>query len=201
MVEFLAALDAVATRLLTPMVSITKCAYTLHSQAWSFCCPYTTAYGRRAWCRMPGKKLEPGRARSGATSHRPISLTSCLCKAVARMVNRRLVWSWRTETFSPGQDVGFGATDLLLTSWWTENTTYKMRFCTPTYHRSSLIWRRLTTPPGGMVFSEPYTAGISGFVYHCFFLCSFGYYIFASGLGMFCLRVVSKRIVYHKDRF
>jgi hypothetical protein len=39
------------------MVSITKCCHSFHPQARSFGCLHTTACGRRAWCRMPAKKL------------------------------------------------------------------------------------------------------------------------------------------------
>jgi hypothetical protein len=54
--------------------------------------------------------------------------------------------------------------------------------------------------PGGAVFSEPFIARISGVAYHCLFLTSSRPDIFASGLGMFCLRVIPKKMVYHKDR-
>jgi hypothetical protein len=48
-----------------------------------------------------------------------------------------------------------------------------MRFCCAKISSlSSLIWRRLTTPPGCTDFSEPYTAGVSCVVYRCFFLTS-----------------------------
>jgi hypothetical protein len=48
---------AAATRPLAPMVSVTKCCRTFPSQASSFCYPYTTVCGWRAWCRMAGNEL------------------------------------------------------------------------------------------------------------------------------------------------
>jgi hypothetical protein len=72
------------------MVFITKCCHTFHSQAVNFCCPYTAAYGRKESVVI--LVLKPVRDRSQETSYSPISLTSCLCKTVEGMVNRRLIW-------------------------------------------------------------------------------------------------------------
>jgi hypothetical protein len=189
-----------ATHPLAPMVSVTKCCRTFHSQASSFCCPYTTVCGRRAWCRMPGKELPSSLfwnlveiARRQVVKDRSASVVACVRQRSAWWT---VVWcgSRRAENVSPGPSEGSGAIDLLLTTWWTWNTTYKTHSCCANIPSlSSLTWRRLTTPAVGVVSSEPYTAGMSGVIYHCFFLTSRRPDIFASGLEMFCLPVIPPR--------
>ena len=35
---------------------------------------------------------KPGKDAKNPSNYRPISLTSCLCKTMERMINKRLVW-------------------------------------------------------------------------------------------------------------
>ena len=35
---------------------------------------------------------KPGKAPTEPNNHRPIALTSCLCKTLERMINRKLTW-------------------------------------------------------------------------------------------------------------
>jgi hypothetical protein len=155
---FLLHLTAAATRPMAPIVSISKCSQTFHSQARSFCYPHTTAYGRRAWCQMPGKNLSSslfwkllGIARRQLVTDRSASLVAC--------VRQWSVWwtvvssgSWRAESFSSEPSACFGAIDLLSTTRWTWNTTYKTRYCYGNISSlSSLTWRKPRTPYGILV--------------------------------------------------
>jgi hypothetical protein len=45
------------------------------------------------------------------------SLFSCLCKEMERMVKSRLVCVLESRTLLSERSAGFGATDLLLTTW------------------------------------------------------------------------------------
>jgi potassium voltage-gated channel Eag-related subfamily H protein 8 len=96
--------------------------------------------------------LKPGRDRWQAAGYRPIGLTSCRCKTMERMVNRRLVWVLESRNLPSEAQCGFrrhrSAVDHLV------NIEYhiKMRFRYANISLlSSSIWRRLTTPPGGTV--------------------------------------------------
>jgi hypothetical protein len=51
--------------------------------------------------------LKPGRDRSQATTYRPTSLTSRLCKTTECMVNRRLVWILKSRNPLSGARCGF----------------------------------------------------------------------------------------------
>jgi hypothetical protein len=76
-----------------------------------------------------------------------------------------------------------------------------MRFCYANISSlSSSICRTLTTPRGGTAFSELYSAALSVVVCRCLFFTSSRLDDFASGLGMFCLRVIPNKMEYHKDR-
>ena len=50
---------------------------------------------------------EPGKAKTEATSYRPISLTSCVVKLLERIINTRLKWCLETEKLLVPQQVGF----------------------------------------------------------------------------------------------
>lgn len=51
--------------------------------------------------------LKPGKNSTKTESYRPISLTSCLCKIMEGMVNRRLVWLLETNNFFNDNQAGF----------------------------------------------------------------------------------------------
>jgi potassium voltage-gated channel Eag-related subfamily H protein 8 len=51
--------------------------------------------------------LKPGTDRSQANNYRPISLTSCLCNTMERMVNSRLVWVLGSQNLSSGHQCEF----------------------------------------------------------------------------------------------
>ena len=50
---------------------------------------------------------KPGKDKQQAASYRPISLTSCLCKAMEKMVNNRLVWWLETNNLLSNLQCGF----------------------------------------------------------------------------------------------
>jgi ribonuclease HI len=54
---------------------------------------------------VPIKK--PGKDPEQISSYRPISLTSCMCKIMERMVNKRLVWYLETNQLLSNQQYGF----------------------------------------------------------------------------------------------
>jgi hypothetical protein len=90
-----------------------------------------------------------------------------LCKTTECMVNHNLVWvleNWNLTS------VDFDTIDLLLTTWWTWNTTW-----IPFFYDSSLLLsltcRSHMAEHGGMVFSK-WTGGIMGVVRHSVFLTS-----------------------------
>ena len=50
---------------------------------------------------------KPGKAKTEATSYRPISLTSCMLKLLERIINTRLKWFLETEKLLVPQQAGF----------------------------------------------------------------------------------------------
>ena len=50
---------------------------------------------------------KPRKAKTEATSYRPISLTSCMVKLLERIINTRLKWFLETEKLLVPQQVGF----------------------------------------------------------------------------------------------
>ena len=50
---------------------------------------------------------KPGKAKTEATSYRPISLTSCMVKLLERIINTRLKWFLETEKLLVPQQAGF----------------------------------------------------------------------------------------------
>ena len=61
---------------------------------------------------------KPGKDHLLATNYRPISLTSCMCKVLEKMVNVRLVWYLESENLLTPVQYGFrrerSTTDALL---------------------------------------------------------------------------------------
>ena len=51
--------------------------------------------------------LKPGKDPNVTTSYRPISLTSCLCKLLEKMINDRLMWYLEINDRIPPQQAGF----------------------------------------------------------------------------------------------
>ena len=50
---------------------------------------------------------KPGKAKTDATSYRPISLTKCMVKLLERIINTRLKWFLETEKLLVPQQAGF----------------------------------------------------------------------------------------------
>ena len=51
--------------------------------------------------------LKPGKDKTKANSYRPISLTSCICKTLERIINQRLKWYLETENIIVSEQAGF----------------------------------------------------------------------------------------------
>ena len=51
--------------------------------------------------------LKPGKDRQLTSSYRPVSLTSCICKTLERMINRRLVWFLESNGLLANIQCGF----------------------------------------------------------------------------------------------
>jgi Reverse transcriptase (RNA-dependent DNA polymerase) len=51
--------------------------------------------------------LEPGKSKEQVSSYRPISLTSCLCKLLERMINKRLMWLLESQNLLTPEQSGF----------------------------------------------------------------------------------------------
>jgi hypothetical protein len=51
--------------------------------------------------------MKPGKNPTIAESYRPISLTTCLCKVLERIVNKRLVYILEERNLLPSQQYGF----------------------------------------------------------------------------------------------
>ena len=65
-----------------------------------FCLLYCCHFGEIKMNIIP----KPGKDISDPTNYRPIALTSCVCKAMERMVNDRLVWYLeRNKIITPTQ--------------------------------------------------------------------------------------------------
>ena len=50
---------------------------------------------------------KPGKDPTNATSYRPIDMTSCICKTMERMINRRLVWYLESHNLLTNVQCGF----------------------------------------------------------------------------------------------
>ena len=50
---------------------------------------------------------KPGKDHAEPTNYRPIALTSCLCKTLERMINKRLVWYLESNNLITKFSVGF----------------------------------------------------------------------------------------------
>ena len=51
--------------------------------------------------------LKPGKKKNEASSYRPISLTSCVCKTLERIINQRLKWYLETKKILVPEQAGF----------------------------------------------------------------------------------------------
>merc|ERR1711867_336711 len=51
--------------------------------------------------------LKKGKNKSKALSYRPISLTSCICKTMERIVNQRLQWHLKSQRTIAPEQLGF----------------------------------------------------------------------------------------------
>ena len=52
---------------------------------------------------------KPGKDPTNPTNYRPIALTSCICKTMERMINRRLVWYLESHTLLTNVQCGFSS--------------------------------------------------------------------------------------------
>ena len=51
--------------------------------------------------------LKKGKNRTKAASYRPISLTSCTCKTLERIINQRMQWYLESESIISPEQAGF----------------------------------------------------------------------------------------------
>ncbi|GFS27136.1 LINE-1 retrotransposable element ORF2 protein [Elysia marginata] len=51
--------------------------------------------------------LKVGKPKNKGNSYRPISLTSCMCKLMERMINKRLVWYLEKHNILMDEQAGF----------------------------------------------------------------------------------------------
>ena len=76
---------------------------------------------------------KPGKDHTEPTNYRPIALTSCLCKTLERMINKRLIWylesnnplSWYQSGFRAGRSTNYN-----LVNW-------KLSYVTPLLKRKT----------------------------------------------------------------
>ena len=92
---------------------------------------------------------KPGKDPTNPTNYRPIALTSCICKTMERVINRRLVSSPITclLTCNVGSDPDVALLIILLD---LKRFSGKLSSISSTWFRCSLIWRKLMTPLGSM---------------------------------------------------
>ena len=77
------------------MTSIIRCLNTFPKPPLIHFYIFSTVYGvfPESWCLATIIPIpEPGKDHAEPTNYRPIALTSCLCKTLERMINKRLVW-------------------------------------------------------------------------------------------------------------
>ena len=95
--------------------------------------------------------LKPGKDPTNPTNYRPIALTSCICKTMERMINRRLVWYIEFHNLLTNVQCGFRSRPTTV-----DHLVRFQTFCLEAFihnqhlFRCFFIWRKLMTPHGSM---------------------------------------------------
>jgi hypothetical protein len=122
-------------------------------------------------------------------------------QAVERTVNRGLVWILESRKLLSNAQSEFrrhrSAVDHLVSLECHLQNTFLLRQDLLDFSACE----RHMTQLGGMIFSEHFTAGISGVEYHCFILIFPSPLIFASDLVTCYLRDILKLVECHKNKF
>ena len=91
---------------------------------------------------------KPGKDPTNPTNYRPTALTSCICKTMERMINRRLLWYLESHKLLTNVCSGLDVARLIILLN-LKHFAEKLSSTINTY-RYFLIWRKLMIPHGSM---------------------------------------------------
>ena len=97
------------------MTSITRCLNTFPKPPLTHFYIFSTGYGQQGFFPESWRLAtvipipKPGKDHAEPTNYRPIALTSCLCKTLERMINKRRVWYLESNNVITKLQSGFRA--------------------------------------------------------------------------------------------
>ena len=97
------------------MTSIIRCLNTFPKPPLTHFYIFSTVYGQQEFFPESWRLAtiipipKPGKDHAEPTNYRPIALTSCLCKTLERMINKRLVWYLESNNLITKFQSGFRA--------------------------------------------------------------------------------------------
>ena len=97
------------------MTSIIRCLNTFPKPLLTHFYIFSTVYGQQEFFPESWRLAtiipipKPGKDHAEPTNYRPIALTSCLCKTLERMINKRLVWYLESNNLITKYQSGFRA--------------------------------------------------------------------------------------------